>query len=110
MLNEHTLDQLKSLRLDGMVRAIEEQATSTAADALAFDERLARQLMSSTQAELTLSLAALSSRATRRSSRQAISRCTSSVSRSSKASASAAVLVACSSTARTIPSRRRLRN
>ena len=40
MLNEHTLDQLKSLRLDGMVRAIEEQATSTAADALAFDDRL----------------------------------------------------------------------
>lgn len=24
MLNEHTLDQLRSLRLDGMVRAIEE--------------------------------------------------------------------------------------
>lgn len=40
MLNEHTLDQLKSLRLDGMVRAIEEQATSTAASALGFDERL----------------------------------------------------------------------
>ena len=40
MLNEHTLDQLKSLRLDGMVRAIEEQATSTAADALGFDDRL----------------------------------------------------------------------
>ena len=40
MLNEHTLDQLKSLRLDGMVRAIEEQASSTAADALAFDDRL----------------------------------------------------------------------
>ena len=31
MLNEHTLEQLRSLRLDGMVRAIEEQATSTAA-------------------------------------------------------------------------------
>ena len=60
------------------------------------------------QAELTLSLAALSSRATRRSSRQAISRCTSSVSRSSKPSAAAAVLVACSSMARTMPSRRRL--
>ena len=40
MLNEHTLDQLRSLRLDGMVRAIEEQATSTAAAALGFDERL----------------------------------------------------------------------
>ena len=40
MLNEHTLDQLRSLRLDGMVRAIEEQATSTAASALGFDERL----------------------------------------------------------------------
>jgi DNA replication protein DnaC len=40
MLNEHTLDQLRSLRLDGMVRAIEEQATSTAAAGLGFDERL----------------------------------------------------------------------
>ena len=40
MLNEHTLNQLRGLRLDGMVRAIEEQATSTAATALGFDERL----------------------------------------------------------------------
>jgi DNA replication protein DnaC len=40
MLNEHTLTQLRQLRLDGMVRAIEEQATSTAATALGFDERL----------------------------------------------------------------------
>ena len=44
MLNEHTLDQLKSLRLDGMVRAIEEQASntaiSTATAGLSFDERL----------------------------------------------------------------------
>jgi DNA replication protein DnaC len=40
MLNEHTLDQLRTLRLDGMLRAIEEQATSTAADTLAFDDRL----------------------------------------------------------------------
>lgn len=40
-MNEHTLTQLRSLRLDGMVRAIEEQATSTAASALGFDERLA---------------------------------------------------------------------
>ena len=39
-MNEHTLHQLRSLRLDGMVRAIEEQATSTAATALGFDERL----------------------------------------------------------------------
>jgi DNA replication protein DnaC len=40
MLNEHTLDQLRGLRLDGMVRAIEEQAVSTAAAELSFDERL----------------------------------------------------------------------
>lgn len=40
MLNEHTLNQLRGLRLDGMVRAIQEQATSTAAAALGFDERL----------------------------------------------------------------------
>jgi DNA-binding transcriptional ArsR family regulator len=42
------------------------------------------------------------------SSRQAISLCTSNVSRSSRPSALAAVLVACSSMARTMPSRRRL--
>ena len=40
MLSEHTLTQLRSLRLDAMVRAIEEQAISTAAAALGFDERL----------------------------------------------------------------------
>ena len=38
-MNEHTLSQLRSLRLDGMLRAIEEQTTSTAAAALGFDER-----------------------------------------------------------------------
>ena len=38
-MNAHTLDQLRSLRLDGMVRAIEEQGTSTTATALGFDER-----------------------------------------------------------------------
>ena len=40
MLNEHTLDQLRSLRLDGMLRAIEEQASSASADELGFDDRL----------------------------------------------------------------------
>ena len=39
MLNEHTLDQLRQLRLDGMIRAVEEQATSNAAATLSFDER-----------------------------------------------------------------------
>ena len=41
MLNEHTLDQLRGLRLDGMVHALADQATSAAAAELAFDERLA---------------------------------------------------------------------
>ena len=40
MLNEHTLDQRRSLRLDGMLRAIEDQAASTAAAELGFDDRL----------------------------------------------------------------------
>lgn len=40
MLNEHTLAQLRSLRLDGMVHAITDQATSAAAAGLAFEERL----------------------------------------------------------------------
>lgn len=41
MLNEHTLDQLRGLRLDGMVHALTDQASSTAAAALAFEQRLA---------------------------------------------------------------------
>ena len=41
MLTEHTLDQLRGLRLDGMVHAIADQATSAAASELGFDERLA---------------------------------------------------------------------
>ena len=40
MLNEHTLDQLRALRLDGMVHALEDQASSTAAAELPFDARL----------------------------------------------------------------------
>jgi DNA replication protein DnaC len=40
MLNEHTINQLRSLRLDGMVRAIEDQARSAAAASLGFEERL----------------------------------------------------------------------
>ncbi len=40
MLAEHTLDQLRTLRLDGMLRAIEEQSTSTAAAELSFEDRL----------------------------------------------------------------------
>jgi DNA replication protein DnaC len=38
-MNEHTLTQLRTLRLDGMVRALEEQATSTAASVLGFEDR-----------------------------------------------------------------------
>jgi len=41
LLNEHTLDQLRGLRLDGMVHALADQATTAAAAELAFDERLA---------------------------------------------------------------------
>lgn len=40
MLNEHTLDQLRALRLDGMVHALEDLASSTAAAELPFDDRL----------------------------------------------------------------------
>jgi DNA replication protein DnaC len=39
-MNEHTLTQLRSLRLDGMVHALQEQISSTPASALSFDERL----------------------------------------------------------------------
>lgn len=41
MLNEQTLNQLKSLRLDGMVAALTDQAISSAAADLGFDERVA---------------------------------------------------------------------
>jgi hypothetical protein len=33
-MNEHTLTQLRNLRLDGMVRAMEEQATSSDASTM----------------------------------------------------------------------------
>ena len=41
LLNEHTLDQLRGLRLDGMVHALADQATTASAGELAFDDRLA---------------------------------------------------------------------
>lgn len=41
MLNEHTLTQLRGLRLDGMVHAVEDQALTAAAAKLAFEDRLA---------------------------------------------------------------------
>ena len=41
MLNEHTLEQLRTLHLDGIVHALQDQASSSAAAALPFEERLA---------------------------------------------------------------------
>ena len=41
MLTHHSLDQLKSLRLDGMARAFEEQLAQPGAAALSFEERIA---------------------------------------------------------------------
>lgn len=41
MLNEHTVSQLRSLRLDGMVHALQDAATTAAAATLPFEERLA---------------------------------------------------------------------
>lgn len=41
MLNEYTLSQLRALRLDGMVHALQDAATSAAAATLPFEERLA---------------------------------------------------------------------
>jgi len=41
LLNEQTLTQLKSLRLDGMVAALSDYATSSAAAELRFEDRLA---------------------------------------------------------------------
>ncbi len=41
MIPAHTLDQLKTLRLDGMAAALTDQASSSAAAALGFEDRLA---------------------------------------------------------------------
>jgi len=41
LLNEHTLGQLRDLRMDGMVHALADQATTAAAAKMAFEERLA---------------------------------------------------------------------
>lgn len=41
MIPAHTLDQLKTLRLDGLVAALNDQATSASAAALGFEDRLA---------------------------------------------------------------------
>lgn len=41
MLKQHTLDQLRTLRLDGMIAALGEQASSSAASELGFEDRLA---------------------------------------------------------------------
>jgi hypothetical protein len=41
MLHEHTLDQLRILRLDGVLQALTDQATSTASAAMSFPDRLA---------------------------------------------------------------------
>lgn len=41
MLQHQTLDQLRSLRLDGMIAALEDDAQQSAAEALTFEQRIA---------------------------------------------------------------------
>jgi len=41
LLNEQTITQLRGLRLDGMIRALQDEAVSTAASALPFEQRFA---------------------------------------------------------------------
>jgi hypothetical protein len=41
MLHQHTLDQLRSLRLDGMIAALNDDAIRAASEALPFEQRLA---------------------------------------------------------------------
>lgn len=41
MLHQHTLDQLRSLRLDGMIAALNDDASRAAAETLPFEQRLA---------------------------------------------------------------------
>ena len=42
MLMQHSLEQLRTLRLEGMARAFEEQLTQPAIAALSFEERFAQ--------------------------------------------------------------------
>ena len=44
MLHQHTLDQLRGLRLDGMIAALNDTATQAAAEALPFEQRLAQSI------------------------------------------------------------------
>jgi len=46
MLKQHTLEQLRTLRLDGMIAALQEQAHSSAAAELGFEDRLAMLVQS----------------------------------------------------------------
>jgi DNA replication protein DnaC len=48
MIDEHSLDQLRKLRLDGMLAALQQQATQSAAGALAFEQRFAMLVQSET--------------------------------------------------------------
>ena len=41
MLQQHPLDQLRGLRLDGMIAALNDTATQATAEALPFEQRLA---------------------------------------------------------------------
>jgi len=41
LLNEHTLEQLRTLRLDGMVHALQDPPSASAATSLPFEQRLA---------------------------------------------------------------------
>jgi hypothetical protein len=41
MLQQHTLDQLRGLRLDGMIAALADTGTQAAAEQLSFEQRLA---------------------------------------------------------------------
>ena len=43
MLNQHTLQLLTQLKLDGMARAFEEQSGQTSIASLSFEERLDRK-------------------------------------------------------------------
>ena len=50
MLNEHTLNQLRALRLDGMVAALNDAAIHITASELPFEQRLALLVQRHSQA------------------------------------------------------------
>ena len=109
-LSDRSAQRIERSQLRGLAVAGRLDIDSTGLLVMTQDGRVARQLMSSMLAELTLRFAFLISRVSRLPSRQSTSRCTSRLRRCSNESSEVAMAVAGSLSAASMPSRRRLRS